>query len=593
MGMIPQETIDQILDRLDIVEVISEYVQLKKAGRNFKACCPFHNEKTPSFVVSPDKQIYHCFGCHAGGNIVGFVMNYESLSFPEAIEMLAAKAGVELPRYEKRSDEEASLSSRLYEVNELAAGFYQNILMSAKGRRAQEYLKKRGISSDIAKTFHVGFAPDEWEGLRKFCGSKNILPDLLRKAGLTIPSEKGKGDYDRFRNRIMFPVFNERGKIVAFGGRVMDDSLPKYINSPETLIYSKSNVLYGLNFSKQGIREKEHAVIVEGYMDVIIPFKNGITNLVAASGTALTSRQAHMLKKYTDTAVMVFDADQAGQAASLRGLDILVENGMKVRIVSLPEGEDPDSFVRKNGKEGFERMVRGAKDLFDYKLDLLIGKLGTRDIGGVTDEMLPTIARVQNEVVKSDYIKKLAERLGIHEQSLRYEMKKVKPDYSYHYESEAAVDKDSSNYKVSETHLLGLAVVSRKMFEKIRSELGFDKFCDASVKKAICAVKDLYEKGGEDVDPAKLLSRLQDSEDAKGALIQALAKADITHDQEKALNDCIFCVKKENSEDELKRLNSRLKKAQEMKNDTEIMDIIVRIKNVREELSKMHKEKVA
>ena len=391
----------------------------------------------------------------------------------------------------------------------------------------------------------------------------------------------------------MFPVFNERGKIVAFGGRVMDDSLPKYINSPETLIYSKSNVLYGLNFSKQGIREKGHAVIVEGYTDVVIPFQNGITNLVAASGTALTSRQAHMLKKYTDTAVMVFDADQAGEGASLRGLDILVENGMKVNIVSLPKGEDPDSFVRKNGKGGFERMVSGAKDLFDYKLDLLIGKLGARDIGGVTDEMLPTIARVQNEVVKSDYLRKLAERLGIHEQSLRYEMKKVKSDYSYHYESEAVVDKNSNNYRISETHLLGLAVVNRKMFERIRSELGFDKFCDASVKKAIHAVKDLYERGEEDIEPAKLLSRLQDSEDARGALIQALAKVDITRDHEKALNDCIFCVKKENSEDELRQLNSRLKKAQELKNDTEIMEIIVRIKNVKEELNKMHKEKVA
>ena len=476
MGMIPQEIIDQVLDRLDIVEVVSGYIPLKRTGRNFKACCPFHGEKTPSFVVSPDKQIYHCFGCQAGGNAINFVMKYENMEFPEAIRNLAGKVGVELPKYRPEDKEAVSLAARLYEINKTGALFYQNYLRSAKGKKAVDYLKNRGISTSTLGEFKIGFAPDEWEAFRKYCATKKVSPSLLKQAGLTIPSEKGKGDYDRFRNRIIFTIFNERGNIVAFGARVMDNSLPKYINSPETAIYSKSNVLYGLNFAKKDIREAGCAILVEGYLDVIIPYQHGIKNVVATSGTALTPRQVGLLKKYTDTAVMVFDADQAGEAASLRGLDILLENGMKVRIAALPLGEDPDSFVRKYGREKFEEAIAGAKELFDYKLDLLVSRLGERDIAGISDEMLPTILKVENAVIQSDYLRRLAERLGVHEASLRYEMGMVKPDYSYHYAKEAVTDKKSHNYRKSETHLLGLAMIDKSKFERINKELGIDKF---------------------------------------------------------------------------------------------------------------------
>jgi DNA primase len=582
MGKIPQETIDQILDRIDIVEVISDYIQLKRAGRSFKTNCPFHNEKTPSFVVSQEKQIYHCFGCGAGGNAIGFVMKYENMDFPEAVKILAAKAGVELPKYREDAGEGPSLSSRLYEINKIAATFYQNHLRSEKGKKALEYLKRRGIDPETLSEFRIGYAPNEWESFRKYCEGKKIPIDLLRKAGLTIRSEKGKGDYDRFRNRITFPIFNERGHIVAFGGRVMDDSLPKYINSPETVIYSKRNVLYGLNFSKRGMREKKCAFLVEGYMDVIIPFQHGVNNLVATSGTALTPGQAHMLKKHADTAVMVFDADQAGEAASLRGLDVLIENGISVKIATLPKGEDPDSFVGKNGKEKFEESCEKAKGLFDYKLDLLIERLGARDIGGIADEMLPTILKVDSAVVQSDYLKRLAERLGIHEVSLRIEMKKVKPDYSYHYESEAKVDKNSRNYRNSELHLLGLAILDRKVFTKVQTELGLDMFRDKSVRSVLDIAETIFQKEGE-INLGKLLSRLEKDEGLKDAVMQAVAKADITSDTERALRDCILCVRKENREEKLKALTNKLKKAQESKNDTEMRDLLERIKRIHNE----------
>lgn len=585
MANIPQEIIDQILDRLDIVETISEYIQLKKNGRNFKACCPFHNEKTPSFVVSPDKQIYHCFGCGAGGNAINFVMKYESMEFPETVRKMAAKAGVELPAYKREDSEASSAAGQIYEANKLATAFYQSALRGDRGKAALEYLKKRGIEQDTLTQFRIGYSLEEWEAVKKYCAAKKVPAEILRQAGLTIQSEKGKGDYDRFRNRIMFPIFNERGYIVAFGGRVLDSSLPKYINSPETPVYSKSGTLYGLNFSRKGIREKGYAILVEGYMDVVIPFQHGVNNIVATSGTALTPRQVSMLKRHADTAVLIFDADQAGESASLRGLDVMIENGMNVRIASLPKGEDPDTFVRKNGGDAFQEMALKAKDLFDYKLDLLVGKFGARKIAVIVDEMLPTICKVEDAVIKSDYLKKLAQRLGIHEASLRYEMGKVKPDYSYRYAQEAQAERTQKNCRASEVHLLGLAITARNDFEKIKNELGLDMFKDKAVRDVLGVVDEIYLTDGGDINPGKLSSRL-DADDAKNAFMEALAKADITEERDKVLADCILRVRKESRDEELKGLMSRLREAQASKNDAEMAVLTVKI-------SKLHKEKVA
>ncbi len=587
MGRVPQEIIDQILDRVDIVEVIAGYIQLKRLGRNFKACCPFHTEKTPSFVVSPDKQIYHCFGCGAGGNSIGFVMSYENLSFPDAVKMMAAKAGVELKNYQEEEPGKASLTKKLYDVNSVAASFYQGNLKTASGKQALEYLKNRGFDQEVISEFKLGYALKEWESFRHYAEVKKVPIDILRQAGLVIQSDKGKKDYDRFRGRIIFPIFNERGYIAAFGARVMDNSLPKYINSPETSIYSKSNVLYGLNFGKKEIRDAGYVLIVEGYMDVIIPFQHGVKNVVATSGTALTERQVLTLKKYTDTAVMIFDSDQAGEAASLRGLDILVSNGMNVRIVTLPEGQDPDSFIRKFGKSKFDEAVKKSKDLFDYKLDLLIKKLGAGDIHAkakIVDEMLPTIAKIENKVTQSAYLKKLTERLGVHEESLRYEMGKVKPDYSYHYESEAVTSKKSRSYKSSELHLLGLSVLNKKVFEIVDSELGMDMFRDKTIARLMRSLKKYFESNDK-MEANKLLSRLEGDEEAKAAVMQALAKADITDETGKAVKDCIFCVKKENREEKLKELNSKLKKAEKENNSVQMKELLA-------EINKIHKEKV-
>jgi len=583
MGKFPQELIDQILDRVDIVEVISDYVHLKKAGRNFKTNCPFHNEKTASFVVSPEKQIYHCFGCGAGGNAISFVMKYESMSFPEVVEILAKGAGVELPRFKASDAQAESISAKVYEINKTAAGFYFSFLKSDRAVKAREYLSTRGISSKTLEEFKIGYAPENWDSFKKYCVRRKISLELAEKAGLLISGEKGS--YDRFRKRIIFPVFNEKGNVVAFGGRVMDKSLPKYINSPETPVYTKSNILYGLNLCKRNIREKDYVLIVEGYMDVIMPFQSGVNNIVATSGTALTERQVSMLKRYTKTAVMIFDADQAGEAASLRGLDILIENDINVKIVTLPKGEDPDSFITSRGKDAFDNAVKTALGLFEYKLAFLIRKFGTSAIGEISGEMLPTIRKVSNAVVQSDYLKKLAERLGIHEGSLRQEMIKVKSTRSGKNESVNLTKQRTENFRSSEIHLLGLACAKKEVYEKIKDELGLENFLDESVKKVIQVVGMCMESGEKKIVPGKVLSRLEGDEKAKDAFFEALSKPEITDSPLKAVEDCISHIRKENHKIKLKVLTDRLKKAQEINNSENVMILL-------EKINILHKKKV-
>ena len=366
---IPDNLIEEIRNKTDIVEVISGYIGLKKVGRNYKTQCPFHNEKTPSFIVSPDKQIYHCFGCNAGGNVFSFVMKHENMEFPEVVEMLAKKAGVVLPRASGQRGEAAnSFANQLYRINELACQFFQEHLI--KNGAAKEYLVSRGIGDETIKKFKIGYAPDSWEALISFFKSKNVPSGILEKAGLAIANDKGS-HYDRFRNRVIFPIMDVRDKIIGFGARVLDASLPKYINSPETPIYSKGKNLYGLNFSKESIKKEGYALVVEGYLDFIIPYQAGVQNIIATLGTALTTDQLKLLKRFSNTVIMVYDPDEAGEAASLRNLDLFISEDVNVYIAELTDGLDPDGYIRKFGTEDFLKLVKSSKNLFDYKIDKL------------------------------------------------------------------------------------------------------------------------------------------------------------------------------------------------------------------------------
>ena len=342
-GLIPENILEDILGRVDIVEVISGYIPLKRAGRNFKALCPFHHEKTPSFMVSPDKQIYHCFACGVGGNAFNFLMQYERLEFPEAVEALARKAGVNLPKDQKQDQRAVSLITQLYKINELAADFYAHNLISSQGSSARSYFLKRGLKDETIKTFNLGFAHDRWDLLINYLRAKGISLSLLEKAGLVLAKEGG-GYYDRFRNRLIFPILDIKSRVLGFGARVLGDALPKYMNSPETPIYIKGKNVYGLNFAHEAIREEDAVVVVEGYLDFIIPYQAGVHNIVASLGTAFTPDQAKLLKRYTHNVVMVYDADKAGELASLRSLDIFIDEDMNVKVASLPLGSDPLSL---------------------------------------------------------------------------------------------------------------------------------------------------------------------------------------------------------------------------------------------------------
>ncbi len=375
--MISQQQIDEIIERNDIGDVIGEYVKLERKGSGYSGLCPFHNEKTPSFSVHEGKQIFKCFGCGAGGNVVNFIMRAENLSYPEALEFLAERAGITLEKsISKAQEEKNKIKNDIITVNKLAARFFYDTLK--KSPAAQKYLFDRGIRAETVKQFGLGYAPDSWDALYKHFENNHIAPDvrLLEKAGLVTARKDKSGYYDKFRNRVIFPIFDVQGNVIAFGGRVMDDSMPKYLNSPETAAYSKGNNLYALNVAKKA--QSDRVIIVEGYMDCIALHKAGINWAVASLGTALTQAQAKLLKKYFNEVIIGYDADSAGQKATIRGLDILAQAGFRVRVLSLADVDknvkDPDEFLRKHSVDDFMKAVDLSKSLVEYKISKIAEK---------------------------------------------------------------------------------------------------------------------------------------------------------------------------------------------------------------------------
>ena len=364
MGLIPQEKILEIKEAFDIIDVVSDYVSLKKTGMNFKGLCPFHVEKTPSLIVSPAKQIFHCFGCGVGGNVFHFVSKAENLSFIDTIKFLADKKGI---RLETKEIDKYDIREEIYKLNELAAKFYKEKLEENKA--AQEYIKKRNLSGEIIERFLIGFAPNEWDSFFIFAKRKNIPESLIEKSGIAIKREKSQGYYDRFRNRIMFPIINNYGRVAGFGARVLDSSMPKYINSPESPVYVKGKNLYGWYLAKDGITKNSYAMIVEGYLDCITCHQFGITNVVATLGTALTKEQAQFIKRYTDNVVIAYDVDAAGINASIRGIDLLIEEGLNVKVAVMPDGKDPDEYLNKKGKEALLSVVENSREIVDFLID--------------------------------------------------------------------------------------------------------------------------------------------------------------------------------------------------------------------------------
>ncbi len=402
--------IDEVKSRLSIVDIIGARVTLKKIGRHFKALCPFHNEKTPSFIVSPERQIWKCFGCGKGGSVIDFVMEYEHMDFVEALEELAEKAGVKL---ERRSADtpEAKLKQELYAVNHLASEYYQYILTKhALGEKARSYLKHRGITDKATKTFALGYSPNSWDALGKFLRKKGYEPRLLERAGLLVASPRG--GYDRFRGRVIFTLRDHRGNVVGFSGRLLDPEAreAKYINTSETPVYNKSNILYGLDVTKDAIQKANEAILTEGEFDVISLFQAGISNIVAIKGSALTEGHVNLLKRFTERVIFALDSDVAGDAAARRGIEIADRAGLDMRVLTLPSGKDPDEAVRENPGR-VKKALSEAVPIYDYFIASAVKRFDLQTPFGkrkISDEFLPVLAGIENVIVQSHYIKKLA-----------------------------------------------------------------------------------------------------------------------------------------------------------------------------------------
>ncbi len=439
--------IDEIKNRLDIVEVIGGYIKLQKAGVNYRALCPFHSEKTPSLFVSPARQIWKCFGCLKGGNIFQFVMEIEGVEFGDALRILARKAGVELKRPSPELARWKTERTRLYEVCERACQFFEKQLQESKtGQSVKKYLLDRGLKQDSIKKWRVGYAPDTWQGLSDFLTSQGYKKEEVEKAGLEIKNEKGNL-YDRFRGRIIFPVFDLNSQVVGFGGRIFQSQVSspeglaeaKYINTPQTLLYDKSRLLYGLDKAKVEIRKKDFCILVEGYTDAILCSQVGFENVVSVSGTALTTSQLQTLKRYSKNIYTAFDMDVAGDTATQRGIGLAQSQGFNIKVIVMPEDKDPADIILKDSKH-WERLVRESKSILEFYFETAFSRLskdGRSDAKRIEEKieiskiLLPVIKRIPNKIEQSHWLQTLAKRLEIKEEDLETELKKVKPEDSF------------------------------------------------------------------------------------------------------------------------------------------------------------------
>ncbi|MEW6064048.1 MAG: DNA primase [Bacillota bacterium] len=490
-GRIPDAVIEEIRQRSDIVEVVSRYLRLEKRGKNYLALCPFHQEKTPSFNINPEKQIFHCFGCGAGGNVFKFLMMVEGLSFPDAVKSLGAKAGIEIS--EETSPAELARQGkkdRAFKIYGLARDFYCILLGKDIGAGAVQYLASRSLSEAARETFQLGYAPPGWDSLTKFLTARGIKETELVALGLVQTKESG-GCYDRFRNRVMFPIWDSQGRVVGFGGRTMGDDNPKYLNSPEGEFFNKGQLLYGLHIARKGIRELGYAVLMEGYMDVVSAYQHGVTNAVASLGTAFTREQGKLLMAYTHDVVIAYDADAAGVKAAMRAAEILQDLGCQVRIATIVGAKDPDEFIQRNGMAGWLKIIDTAIPLVQYKLMQAVKRFGIQNSGSkkrVLQEVLPNLAAVASPIELEEAIKQTATVLQVNWETVLEEIKSFKKNTRKKSQIGDNSAKDSHNIASTsnsfsfaqprdarshaEAGILRFALENRVWLERIVMELG-------------------------------------------------------------------------------------------------------------------------
>ena len=578
--LIPQEKIDEVRRRASIIEVVSDFVSLKKAGKNHLGLCPFHSERTASFTVNEEKGIFHCFGCGAGGNVFNFLMRASQMSFPEAVRAMAKRYGIALPTRELSEEEKRrrSLRAKLYEVNEAAADYYHRILTSAKeGEEGRQYLAQRGISEETIREHRLGFAPAGWDSLVLFLQKKGIPLNLAETVGLILPRKEGTvpsgrpGYFDRFRRRVIFPIVSEGGRFLGFGGRIIEEGKgegdpppPKYMNSPESPIYSKGHTLYGLNAAKGFIREKGNALIVEGYMDLLSLHQAGFRNGVASLGTALTSFQLQLLGRYAREAFLVFDADESGEKATQRSLDLFLQEGISAKVVTLPAGYDPDSLIRKEKTARFEQVLAEALPLVEYLFQQAIRRHGADSVEGkvrVVREMIPALGRLPDPLERNLYIERIALRLGLKESQVR-------DQFRGRESVEAQAEKPPSpahRGPAQERVLLQLMLLNPAVISRVQEAMGKEGFSDLRHQKL---ARKLLELGGgrEEIDIQEFLSGTEE-EDLRDLVSELLLEEERLLDPDRMLEDCLRSVKLSRIRQEIRRVDEEIRERSRERKD--------------------------
>ena len=567
MSFYPEEIIDEVIEENDIVSVIGSYVSLKKAGSSYVGLCPFHNEKTPSFIVTPSKRMFYCFGCHVGGSVITFIQKYEEKSFPEAVEMLGKRAGIKLPERNFTKEEQKALGerSKLLEIYKAAAMYYYKKLRSPEGTKGMDYLKRRGLNEETMRKFGLGYAGNSGKGLYEALKASGYDDEILKKSGLITYKEKGT--YDKFWNRVMFPIMDVNNRVIAFGGRVLDDTLPKYLNSPETKIFIKSKTLYGLNVARHS--KQNYLLICEGYMDVIALHNAGFTNAVAALGTAFGERNAAAIKKETDNVVLTFDSDLAGQDAALRAIPILKKQGFKIKVLDMTPYKDPDEFIKNLGKEAYQKRIDEACDsfIFRVKMQRKGHKFDTpTDQVDFYNEITTMLLEFRDELERNVYIEAVCDEFNIDKELLYKKVKEraktYKPeDYSEENEEilneSAIITKQQYNRSVRPDGEGGIKKTQRMFFTWISDQPEYYEV----VKKYI-SPKDFSEKLYETVanilfkqieekhlNTSKILTMFTDEEDA-GEVAQLFntpfdnsLKTPTGKELEKAVNEVVKKIK--------------------------------------------------
>lgn len=572
-----KEAIEDLKSRIDIVDVIGRQVQLKRAGANYKGLCPFHNEKTPSFIVSPQKQIFTCFGgCGASGDVVSFVMRYYNLEFNEAVEKLAKEYGIDIVKSQRRNDDR----EKYYEINrEAARFFYRN--MTEGPNRGYSYMRKRGIEDRTIKKFGLGYAPDSWDSLYGYFKEKGTDEKLLLELGLL--SQKDGRCFDKFRDRVIFPIINTAGKVIGFGGRALDDkAMPKYLNSPENRVFQKKNNLYALNSTKQDIGKAGTAIIVEGYMDAISLYQNGVRNVAASLGTALTDNQAKLINRYTKNVVLSYDADAAGQKAALRGIEVLRNEGCKVKVLHVTDGKDPDEYIKKNGRDAFDKLVEKAIPYTDYKIEA-----AKRDIDLGTEEgkidFIRRITPILSDLtpVEADiYIKKAARDTGISEKAIKMEI----PVNNKREQSSGAVrqeKQDTNGISVSniEASVLKCLFIDPQLSEALLPYM--DMFESELSRRAVNIAFEEYGLKG-DFDKRTIMDRLDPDESM--ALQESIDKVQIKGNEKEVLTRCIHRWEYGRLEKEEKKIIDMLTLADADKNEPAARDLAEKLMRIRAEM---------